>query len=161
MGEVATPGWYPNPSDATGMRYWDGFAWHDAIPARPGPPPPPLLKPPTNWKGLGVVVGVVVAVLLVGGIAAAMIGPSEDYRSSVIDTCQDAAKKILKDPDSARFDDWTATEVSTSGTQGDRHFSASGTVNAKNGFGGYTGGQPYTCDATVTNDGVIHASARP
>ena len=30
-------------------------------------------------------------------------------------------------------------------------------VNAKNGFGGYTGNQPYACDATVTTGGDVRA----
>lgn len=163
MGEA--PGWY---TDSEGQEwFWDGHALRDKPRATTSSPAVPWTAPlppksPTNWKGLGIVVGAALAVLLVG-IASAIIDPShsEDYRSSVVDTCQGAVKKGLKDPDSARFDGWTATEVSTSGAEGDRHFSASGTVNAKNGFGGYTGGQPYTCDATVSNEGDIHASARP
>jgi hypothetical protein len=29
------PGWYPDPSGASGQKYWDGAAWHDAVPAPP------------------------------------------------------------------------------------------------------------------------------
>src|SRR4051812_26015343 len=31
------PGWYPNPSGKPGKSYWDGYTWHNAIPAQPGP----------------------------------------------------------------------------------------------------------------------------
>jgi hypothetical protein len=32
-------------------------------------------------------------------------------------------------------------------------------VNAKNGFGGYAGDEPYACDAIVTTGGDVRARA--
>jgi hypothetical protein len=96
----------------------------------------------------------------------------EEIQASVIDTCQDAVKKDLKDPDSARFrDDWKAWEITAPGSTpppgmtfdpsaGDKYYNAGGQVNAKNGFGGYAGDEPYMCDAIATNAGNIHARAR-
>lgn len=149
---MTAPGWYLDPDGSGQQRYWTGAAWH------------PVVKH-TMSRGakIGLSVGAVVFVALIFLALTVGRGPTEyspaEYRANVISTCQDAAKKGLRDPDSAKFDGWTAREVST-GADGDRQFSASGTVNAKNGFGGYTGGQSYTCDATVTKDGQITAQAR-
>jgi hypothetical protein len=79
-------------------------------------------------------------------------------------------KKDLKDPDSASFgDDWKAwlvthppsepPKVSYHPENGDKLYSAGGSVNAKNGFGGYVGFQPYGCDASVTTGGQVQSIA--
>lgn len=51
---------------------------------------------------------------------------------------QAAARRKLKDPESARFGAIAASETASGG----RFFC--GTVNARNGFGGYTGSTPFT-----------------
>jgi hypothetical protein len=60
---VPTPGWYPDPSGAPGMRYWDGNTWTVAAPQAPTP----LAVPPRSnrkvWPWL--VIGLVV--LMFGG----------------------------------------------------------------------------------------------
>lgn len=92
--------------------------------------------------------------------------------SYVIRTCQKAVKKVLKDPDSAKFgDDWKAWIVTHYDTppkvtnyhpeNGDKLYSAAGGVNAKNGFGGYVGDEPYGCDASVTPGADVYAFAYP
>ena len=61
----ALPGWYPNPSGA-GRRYWDGSAWHAAIPAGAKPPGRvnwPLLIP----IGVGLLTVFIVVGMLVHG----------------------------------------------------------------------------------------------
>jgi hypothetical protein len=93
----------------------------------------------------------------------------QDNEQAVIDTCQKAVRKNLKDPDSAKFgDDWKAwivthydkqPPVSYNPANGDKLYSAGGSVNAKNSFGGYTGDQAYGCDASVTTSGDIRAHA--
>lgn len=114
-------------------------------------------------------------VLLVGFFAVvAACDPSSSSPSvsashvqqDVIDTCYDAVKKMLKDPDSARFSDWTASEggsppvgMAYNPSAGDEPYTAHGMVNAKNGFGGYNGDEPYACDAVVTNS-TVRAQAR-
>ncbi|OBH71249.1 hypothetical protein A5682_08920 [Mycobacterium mantenii] len=90
-----------------------------------------------------------------------------EIEAAVIDTCKKAIKQDLKDPDSAKFgDDWKAWIVTQPPTQqnvpyhpesGDKLYSAGGTVNAKNSFGGYVGYQMYGCDASITTSGDIHA----
>jgi hypothetical protein len=49
----APPGWYPDPAGGTGRRWWDGYAWSEAVvlptQAPVPPPPPPGYGPP----GLG------------------------------------------------------------------------------------------------------------
>jgi hypothetical protein len=54
----APPGWYPDPAGGNGQRWWDGYAWSDAVAVpqdRPPTPwaaaPPPQGPPlqPTSW----------------------------------------------------------------------------------------------------------------
>jgi hypothetical protein len=86
--------------------------------------------------------------------------------SDAVDTCQDAVRKMLKDPGSATFDGWTASPAAgtPSGllynpSAGDEYYTASGMVNAKNGFGGYGGDETWSCDAVVTGS-TVRAQAR-
>jgi hypothetical protein len=81
----------------------------------------------------------------------------------VVLACEMSVKKQLKDPDSAKFgDDWQALPVERdpsvpvperlvnagfSPPSGDKQYVATGSVNAKNSFGGYAGSQMYGCDA--------------
>jgi hypothetical protein len=37
----APPGWYPDPAGGPGQRWWDGYAWSDAVTPPTVPPPPP------------------------------------------------------------------------------------------------------------------------
>lgn len=68
--------------------------------------------------------------------------------------CQDTITDHLKDPDSAKFSDWSMHQNGLSWTGG-------GLVNAKNSFGGYTGSSYYTCDATVSGTKInVHARER-
>lgn len=114
------------------------------------------------------------AALLTATAILASCGQSDHHTtvdaSYVIDTCQEAVKKILKDPDSAKFSDWTAREVAFTPTtpavtydasRGDSLYNAAGMVNSKNSFGGYTGSKPYKCDAVITRAGDISARAIP
>jgi hypothetical protein len=93
-----------------------------------------------------------------------------EIESAVIKICQKHIKNDLKDPDSAKFgDDWKAwlvthqpdepPKITYHPENGDKLYSAGGTVNAKNGFGGYVGFQMYGCDASITTDGNMHADA--
>jgi hypothetical protein len=104
-----------------------------------------------------------------GGTGSTTPTPHE-IEAAVIDTCQQSVKKYLKDPDSAQFgDDWKAWIVTHHDKQptvsnyhpenGDTLYSAGGSVNAKNSFGGYVGDQMYGCDASVTTSGDVHANA--
>ena len=48
---VTPAGWYPDPQDASQLRYWDGQSWTDhtapsAPPASPAAPPPPPASSP-------------------------------------------------------------------------------------------------------------------
>lgn len=92
----------------------------------------------------------------------------EVVQESVIDTCQKGVRNTLKDPDSARFSDWKAWEVTNPSSKpmgtltytpgaGDRFYSSGGMVNAKNSFGGYNGNEPFICDAIVSREGHIRA----
>lgn len=41
----APPGWYNDPAGGPGQRWWDGYAWTEAL-VQPAPAPPP---PPPHW----------------------------------------------------------------------------------------------------------------
>ena len=88
----------------------------------------------------------------------------QEIESRVLELCKKAVKKDLKDPDSAKFgDDWKAWIVTNTDQppkvsnyhpeNGDKLYAAAGSVNAKNGFGGYTGDQMWGCDAVVNTIG--------
>lgn len=90
----------------------------------------------------------------------------ELIESTVIDTCHEAIRKGLRDPESATFDEWKAWPAPNSvppegmpfnPAAGDQYYSGAGLVNAKNGFGGYVGKTPYTCSAVVTKAGDVKA----
>jgi hypothetical protein len=93
----------------------------------------------------------------------------QDTEASVIHTCQGSVKKQLRALDSAKFADWKAWVVTHHDKpprvtdyhpkNGDKVYSAGGSVNAKNGFGGYTGNEIWGCDAAVTTSGDVHALA--
>jgi hypothetical protein len=129
----------------------------------------------TALLSVGVLSGAVVFVLALGAVGHVVFSrpdsPSTthsqaDDQTDVVDACQDSVKKMLKDPDSARFDSWTAWPKPGSPpagmvyNPGDVYFTASGMVNAKNGFGEYGGNEPYLCDAVVTTSGTVRAQAR-
>ena len=42
----APPGWYPDPAGGPGQRWWDGYAWSDAVVLPQQPPPPPWAGAP-------------------------------------------------------------------------------------------------------------------
>jgi len=143
-------------------------------------------KPATpGQKAFGVIIGIVFVIFFAARTcghsssnANAPSDPStpptysaEEIQASVVDTCQNAVKKDLKDPDSARFgDDWKAWKITSGGTPpagmsyspstGDVYYNAGGQVNGKNSYGAYEGDEPYVCDVIVTSDGNIHARAR-
>jgi hypothetical protein len=94
----------------------------------------------------------------------------QEIEAAVVDTCQKSVKDNLRDPDSAKFGhDWKAWIVTHHDKppmvsnyhpeNGDTLYSAGGSVNAKNGFGGYTGDEMWGCDASVTTDGDVHPHA--
>jgi hypothetical protein len=185
-------GWYPDPGGTGVQRYFDGTNWGQfAPPLRP----PPLQRPPK--KGLSgktiLAIGALIFLLIIIGKACASddkkdsgsTSPSSatgvaapptstkpplsehEIEEGVIDTCQKAIKKNLKDPDSAKFGDWKAWPITHPGDKppkvtyhpedGDKLYNAAGSVNARNGFGGYVGDQEYGCDASVTTSYYVDA----
>jgi uncharacterized protein DUF4328/uncharacterized protein DUF2510 len=46
----APPGWYPDPAGGPGQRWWDGYAWTDAVVMPTSPPPPPTTQ---HWAAPG------------------------------------------------------------------------------------------------------------
>lgn len=62
--QSAAPGWYPDPSGAPGQRYFDGTNW--TVTAPPPPAPAPAPKKGRKWPWI---VGGVVVLLIVIGLA--------------------------------------------------------------------------------------------
>ncbi|SIM01969.1 Uncharacterised protein [Mycobacteroides abscessus subsp. abscessus] len=120
---------------------------------------------------LGRFVGVAVAALVVVSCSGRSAQPKlSDMRLGAIDYCHQAVSKVLRDPDSAKFADGDEAFATTpsgplpgglvyNAAAGDVHFDVSGMVNAKNGFGGYTGMKKYTCHAVVNKQIYVQAWA--
>lgn len=77
------PNWYPDPSDSSRLRYWDGVTWTEHFAPRaatPGAAPPPRKGPTrivnfrTGWTliGLGLACGVAAGFLLVATVGPAV-----------------------------------------------------------------------------------------
>lgn len=49
-------GWYPDPGGGPVRKYWDGAAWHDALPTTPGVPVPPRKRDRKLLLGIAAVV---------------------------------------------------------------------------------------------------------
>lgn len=99
---------------------------------------------------------------LVGMCSSKSSDHSGDDKGFAVSSCKDAVKSKLKDPDSAKFgDDWSASIAGdqSKATGGGKMWSVSGSVNAKNGFGGYTGAENWRCDVEISQDGN-HSSTR-
>ena len=84
-------------------------------------------------------------------------------QDKIIRICQNNIRQGLKDPDSAKFGEWKAWRAAPDRQppagmvfhpdQGDVFYQASGTVNAKNAFGGYVGATPYFCNTVLPPKG--------
>jgi uncharacterized protein YbjQ (UPF0145 family) len=54
MSNIPPAGWYPDPSDASRVRYWDGAVWTDQFaPAQQGPP---MMPASTTFELHGMVI---------------------------------------------------------------------------------------------------------
>lgn len=70
---MTTPGWFPDPSDPSRQRYFDGRVWTENY-APFGPPTPPVASPPKPGVSTGVKVlvgvgAVALVVIVLGSIA--------------------------------------------------------------------------------------------
>lgn len=75
------PGWYPDPSDPSRQRYFDGKTWTENYAPFTAPPrfPAQPAKQPSNGKLFGLLGGGLVALIL---FAACVGGNSNDHKSS-------------------------------------------------------------------------------
>jgi hypothetical protein len=80
----APPGWYPDPAGSPGQRWWDGYAWTDAVvQPKPAPPPPPpagamdLAYPPPAGQPYGAPAGQPYGATGGGGSALAALAQRE------------------------------------------------------------------------------------
>lgn len=68
-GMLPGAGWYPDPAGGAGRKYWDGVAWHDAVPVHPGA---------ERKSGATIKVVVAVAALILGLMAIGKLTESGD-----------------------------------------------------------------------------------
>lgn len=76
--------------------------------------------------------------LLVFAVTAARAADLVTLTPQQVRQVQDGVLATLKDPDSARFDHIMAAQATSDGM-----LTVCGLVNAKNGFGGYSGNMPF------------------
>ncbi|MEM7139751.1 MAG: DUF2510 domain-containing protein [Actinomycetota bacterium] len=81
-GDTPPAGWYPDPDDATQLRFWNGSAWTEQRrtaasmppPAAPfsasGPTPPPPPRPVGGSSNAGTALGLSIFGLICCGLAA-------------------------------------------------------------------------------------------
>jgi len=75
-GSAPQAGWYPDPSDGSLIRYWDGHTW---VPAEPAwQPPPPSRKKRRGLLVFGAIFGAVLGVVIV----LAALGLTSDKRTA-------------------------------------------------------------------------------
>lgn len=73
--------------------------------------------------------------------------PAVVLTSAEVKVVQDTLRKDMKDPTSAMFGSMVAGRLSSGGV------AVCGLVNAKNGFGGYTGAEPFSGTLTAASGG--------
>lgn len=65
---------------------------------------------------------------------------NEPNHQGAMDFCKARITKDLKDPDSVKFTDVGAEQIT------DTKWEVNGLYNAKNSYGGYTGNAPFSCE---------------
>jgi hypothetical protein len=110
-----------------------------------------------------VMIGVAVAVIALAGCSSS---PTQlDEKQRVSEACHSAAKKRLREPESARFGDKefvAKIKIEFSEAAKDPNithgYGLVGTINGRNGFGGMGDPNSYTCDAYFNKSGQIDES---
>jgi hypothetical protein len=88
MDESKAEGWYPNPSDETQMRYWDGSSWTDNVAV------PDKTKKPYYMRPWFIVLAVVVAISFFSGRGS----DDEQAQPTDVVASQTAAPSASTDP---------------------------------------------------------------
>lgn len=114
-------------------------------------------------KGLGL--AIIVGVLVMCGWLAYSLVPKPPrqnaplfYPKATARACvRNYMERVLKDPDSAKYTDWTVNSIAKTDTSvsraGTGDYRVRVLVNAKNSFGGYTGSRRYVFNVAVYSDG--------
>jgi hypothetical protein len=94
---MSVPGWYPDPSDPSRQRYFDGKTWTEKY-APPSAPSPAVSQPekPPMGTGLKIGLGVGAAALLVAALAS--ISTGGDKTSSSSSTTVTVTKTVVAPP---------------------------------------------------------------
>lgn len=96
------------------------------------------------------------------GRHAGLVAHSEKQTSQAERNLLNAVKALLKDPDSAKFDNSTlyATYRRIEGIPYPEDYTLCGIVNAKNLFGAYTGRQPFIATGFFDRNDVFSSNAK-
>ena len=82
---MTAPGWFPDPSDPSRQRYFDGRAWTENY-APFGPPPQTVGQPPTTGMSSGLKIGLGVGAVILALIVLGSIGNSGKNSSTSSNT---------------------------------------------------------------------------
>lgn len=88
----AAPGWYPDPAGGPGRKYWDGLAWHDAVPVRPGVPTTGKPQRKISIKALLIAAALLIAVVAVGNVIQSRNEEAKSASSSATKTGATSAR---------------------------------------------------------------------
>lgn len=73
---MTTPGWFPDPSDPSRLRYFDGRIWTDQYTTL-GPTPPPMQQPAKPGMSKGMKIGLTAGAAFLGLAALGSIGTND------------------------------------------------------------------------------------
>lgn len=148
---TTSPGWYDDPENASGQRYWDGQAWTPHRQQKPvaqqaAPPPPappqqaawqtpgyPPAGPPQRSSNPAVIIGVIVGVIVLG--AGGWFGYQHWFNKakSPEDQIRNVVQREMDNFNASNFAHDPAIECKSNGASDEKHEKEGPSILAKAG----------------------------